>query len=116
IYRELKLSGIVNSKEAVLTAFDREIRTSRSSAVIPVRLNRDGEVIASSGAVGEDDIRRMMEHTASLISEFRKSIRKGCIKREPFELGSENACKYCSYLSMCDRGRKRRLKKGNGLY
>ncbi|MBO4375156.1 MAG: PD-(D/E)XK nuclease family protein [Lachnospiraceae bacterium] len=116
IYRELKLSGIVNSDEAVLTAFDRDILTEQSSDVIPVRLNRDGSVSAASRAATEDDIRRMMEHTACLISTFRKSVREGLIKKEPFDLGGENACKYCSFLSMCDRGKKRKLKKGNGLY
>ncbi|MBQ7464273.1 MAG: PD-(D/E)XK nuclease family protein, partial [Lachnospiraceae bacterium] len=111
IYRELKLSGIVNADDRVLDAFDRNIRSAGSSAVIPVRINRDGEVRAQSGAVSEEEIKEMMEHTSGLVSEFRKSVVEGDIRREPYDLNGKTPCEYCSFLSICDRGKKRRLKK-----
>ncbi len=111
IYRKLKLSGVVNSDDAVIDAFDRKIRTERSSAVIPVRINRDGTIGAQSSALSEEDIKEMMEHTSDLVSEFRKSVSEGCIQREPYELAGKTPCDYCSFLSMCDKGKKRKLKK-----
>lgn len=116
IYRELKLSGIVNSDDRVIDAFDRDIRTDGSSAVIPVRINRDGTIRAQSGTASEEDIREVIRHTGELVSKFRKSIRDGYISREPYELGGKTPCEYCSFLSLCDQGKKRRLKKGNGLH
>ncbi|MCR5650491.1 MAG: PD-(D/E)XK nuclease family protein [Lachnospiraceae bacterium] len=112
IRAELRLSGVVNSDEKIIHAYDRGITANRSSCVIPVRADKNGEIRDNKIVLDENDMKKMIDRTLSLVTDFRESIKDGVISRAPYYFTNGNACQYCRYLSICDRGKMRRLKKG----
>ncbi len=116
IHEELRLRGLVNSEKKVCDFFDKDLAGSSSSKVIPVRIKNDGGFMGSSSVATEGQIREMIAHTSKLVSDFREEIRAGHIEKEPFVLGSENACTYCDYTDICNRGKRRKLKKDPGHF
>ncbi|MBO6112833.1 MAG: PD-(D/E)XK nuclease family protein [Lachnospiraceae bacterium] len=111
LHGELKLRGIVNSDRRVWKLFDRGIEERGRSAVIPLAVKKDGEPDAYSVTASEEELKEMMSHTMELADSFKEAIKAGDIRKEPYELDGKTACDLCGYVSICDMGKRRKLKK-----
>lgn len=102
--RELAWNGLANEDREILTLMDREMTTG--SDILPVRLKKDGGYTAASSVADEEQFRRLSRHVQRKLSEYGERILKGDIGIRPYELGDEDACRFCRYHSVCGFDRK----------
>ena len=104
ILRQLKMNGLVNSEEEVISHMDREIE--KASDVIPVAM-KDGIVQEARSSVAN---RERFEALRGFVREKLRSagrqIIDGNISVRPYKQGSRSACDYCPYHSVCGFDRK----------
>ena len=78
---------------------DRELASG--SDILPVRLKKDGGFTASSSVAEEEQFLKLTRHVQKKLMEYGERILKGDIRMEPYELGDEDACRFCPYHSVC---------------
>ena len=83
---------------------DREMLTG--SDVLPVRLKKDGGYTAASSVADDGQFELLARHVQRKLLEYGERILKGDIRIQPYELGDEDACRFCSYHSVCGFDRK----------
>lgn len=99
IQKELRMTGLVNEEEAVVSLLDTEFGTQ--SSVVPVERKKDGSYSARSATLPEEDLRLVSAYASQKIKNIGREILMGKIKKNPYEYGQEKACTYCEYKSVC---------------
>ncbi len=102
IREQLRMSGLVNSDEAVYRLMDNDFG-SRSS-VIPVSLKKDGEFSTYSSVASAGDFEVISDYVNQKIGEFEHGIVNGNIKTNPCTIrayGVDLPCAYCDYSDVC---------------
>ena len=99
ILKELKPDGIVNVEEAVYRAMDDEFE--KKSNVIPVELNKTGEVSQRSSVASTQEFEILSEYVNHNIVEMGNKIYQGNVEVSPFVEGQVSSCEYCPYKSVC---------------
>lgn len=102
--KELALNGLASADREILLLQDQDI--SAGSEILPVRLKKDGGYTAASSVAEEDQFLRLTRHVQKKMQDYGERILRGDIQLSPYELGSEDACQYCSFHSICGFDRK----------
>ena len=99
--KKMRMKGIVNAREDVIHAMDRDIRPCSVDDVF----NKDGSVKKNAGwAVEEDVLQGLMEAAEQKAAEICSDIRSGRIEPLPRGKGEEDSpCRYCDYQTLCRR-------------
>lgn len=99
--KKMRMKGIVNAREDVIHAMDRDIRPCSVDDVF----NKDGSVKKNAGwAVEEDVLQGLMEAAEQKAAEICSDIRSGRIEPLPRGKGEEDSpCRYCDYRTLCRR-------------
>lgn len=114
LLKELAWNGLANGDREVVSLMDREMGSV--SEILPLRLKKDGDYAAGSSVAEEEEFLRLSRHVQKKLMEYGERILSGDIRMEPYELGEEDACRFCRFHSVCgfdrkvDGCRKRRLK------
>ncbi len=104
LLKALAWNGLANGDRRVLELMDREMLTG--SDVLPVRLKKDGGYTAASSVADDGQFELLVRHVQRKLLEYGERILKGDIRIQPYELGDEDACRFCSYHSVCGFDRK----------
>ena len=104
LLKALAWNGLANGDRRVLELMDREMLTG--SDVLPVRLKKDGGYTAASSVADDGQFELLARHVQRKLLEYGERILKGDIRIQPYELGDEDACRFCSYHSVCGFDRK----------
>lgn len=99
ILKELRLDGLVNGDEAVLSHLERDL--SGNSLLIPVGKNRDGSLSRNSKALPGEIFRIVLEYAKEKEGKIREEIRSGKASAEPYEMEGATGCDYCAYRDIC---------------
>lgn len=119
LLKELAFTGLSSGDPKVLSLMDREI--AHGASILPVKLKKDGGCTAGSSVAEEAQFQSLVRHVQKKLVEYGERILSGEIRMHPYELGEEDACRYCPYHSVCGFDRKlegcekRRLKTMNRL-
>lgn len=104
ILKELLVDGVVREDREILAAFDRKFEEpvySYKSGVIPVGTKKDGNFLASSKTVSEEEFQVMMDYAEMKIEQMGEDILKGDVRVNPYQSGKVTACGYCPYSDVC---------------
>ncbi len=104
LLKALAWNGLANGDLKVLELMDRELPSG--SDLLPVRLKKDGGFTASSSVADDRQFELLAGHVQKKLLEYGERILKGDIRMLPYELGDEDACRFCSYHSVCGFDRK----------
>ena len=104
ILKELALNGIVNADPQIVNLMDRE--SGGGSSVLPVKFKKDGGYTASSSVAEETQLQRLSRHVSRKLSEYGERILDGEISLSPYELKDDDACRFCSFHSICGFDRR----------
>lgn len=104
LLKELALSGLVNADRETVALQDREM--TGSSEILPVKLKKDGGYTAASSVATEEQFLRLSRHVGEKLTEYGERILKGDIGLNPYELGDEDACRFCKFHSVCGFDRR----------
>ncbi|WP_408070483.1 PD-(D/E)XK nuclease family protein [Butyrivibrio sp. JL13D10] len=100
IRQKLKTRGLIRADRSVVELLDRE--PGKSSDVIPVKFNNDGDFSKTgSDVMSADDFEDVSRYVEHLIKKSGRSIIHGDIAVNPYSQGNRNACEYCSFKSVC---------------
>jgi len=104
LLKELAFNGLVNSDREVVMLQDREMMSG--SDILPVKLKKDGDFTASSSVATEEQLLKLSRHVQTKLSEYGERILNGDIGLDPYELGDEDACRFCGFHSVCGFDRR----------
>ena len=100
LLKELRMNGVVNSDERVVSLLDKNF--SDKSSIIPVERKKDGSFSARSGLIAKEDYRVVSQFVTHKIRQFGREILDGKIEVNPCEQGGKNSCTYCAYKGICE--------------
>jgi len=97
--KELRMTGIVNKEEGIVDSLDGEF--TDKSDVVPVERKKDGSYSARSGILGAEDLQAVSDYVNRKIKEIGREILDGRIAANPCKQGTDTACDYCSFRTVC---------------
>ena len=92
-------SGFVLAEPEAVRLMEEDLQGK--SNIIPIRLNRQGDVIKDSQAWTREQYEAMGRHLEASIAQSAESIRQGVIDIAPARLDRHTACTYCRYRAVC---------------
>ena len=96
---KLRLAGATNSNINIIKMMDSEERSK--SLVIPVDFNKDGSVKKSSKVYNTDQLNVLGRYMERKMKDVGKEILNGNVAVNPYSSGTNSACDYCPYSSVC---------------
>ena len=102
--KELAWNGLVNGDREVVALMDREM--DAGSDLLPIKFKKDGGYTAASSVASDQQFLKLTKHVQKKLLEYGERILKGDIKIHPYELGEEDACRFCKYHCICGFDRK----------
>lgn len=99
--KELKLNGLVSSREEILKHLDTTLKPGDKSRMLPVEIKKDGTLSARSKAVGEGQFAVLNTYAGEKAIRIGREILEGHVEINPYKRRGKTACDYCSYRSVC---------------
>lgn len=99
ILKELRLDGLVNGDEAVISHLERDL--SGASVRYPLGRNRDGSLSKSSRALPGEIFEAVLEYAKEKERSLKDEMYEGEVRAAPYELGGSSGCDYCPYHDIC---------------
>lgn len=99
IRESLRMSGIVNEGEDVITRLDGAF--DGKSQVIPVERKKDGSLGSHSATLSEEELKTISNYVNQKIKGLGQQILQGRIEKSPYAYGTGTGCDYCAYRSVC---------------
>lgn len=108
ILKELKMNGIVNSSQEVITHLDKEfynegegMKPSVKSDIIPVETNKEGFPTKRSSIADSHKLKALEKFVKDTVYQYGLKILEGKTDIKPYQMGKRSACDYCVYKSVC---------------
>lgn len=102
IKKEFRLNGIILANIDIIHMMDNDLENSKSSNIIPVKLNKGGKIIqAFSKTFTNEEYILIQKKIKENIKKISKEMLDGNIDIKPIYYNKNTACKYCEYKSIC---------------
>ena len=99
IMKQLKMKGLLLSDVKLIKQMDNTI--DGSSIVIPATLNK-GDVLGKNSSVAtKKQFELLRDYTKKLLKELSIEILHGSVPIKPVKDKKGSACKFCSYMPIC---------------
>lgn len=99
IMKQLRMKGLLLADVKLIKQMDNTI--SGSSLVIPATLNK-GDVIGKNSSVAtKEQFELLRKYTQKLLKELSFEILRGSVPIKPVKDRKGEACRFCSFLSVC---------------
>ena len=108
LLKELKMNGLVNRDDHVITLLDQAFGTEGGlapnvkSLAIPVETLRDGGLSKRSKVVSEEQFVLLGKYAREKMIQEGREILEGNISIAPYKKDKRTACDYCAYRSVCN--------------
>ena len=99
IRKELRMEGVANKEESCLRALDAS--EEKNSDVFKLSYNKDGGLSATSSVLPAKQMEVLSSFVNRKIKKMGQEIIEGCISVNPYKMGTESACTYCNFRSVC---------------
>ena len=100
IYKSYKMNGLLLDEPEVIMEMDEQIEGF--SKVIPVRMNKDGNLSKSSSkVVDKENMKLLQSFVRKKHEQAGNGMNAGDTRVFPYRLKDKMPCTYCSYRSVC---------------
>lgn len=99
ILSKLRLDGIVNANEEVISHLDKNF--SGNSLAIPVGKNKNGSLSKTSKAFSENDFSVISQYVDKEVKEIEGRMQDGEMHVAPYEMGTSHGCDFCQFKGVC---------------
>lgn len=99
IHKELRMSGVVNSRDDIISKLDKFMESK--SDVIPVERKKDGSFSAYSSVLSSEELQLVSNYVNQKVKNIGREILDGHKEINPYEVGKKDACQYCVYKRVC---------------
>ncbi|WP_027408998.1 helicase-exonuclease AddAB subunit AddB [Anoxybacteroides tepidamans] len=101
IFESFKMNGwLLNDYEAI-KLMDQTLDAGKGSAIVPVKINKDGSIAKNSGVLSERDFERLRQHVRAVFQQVGTQIVQGITDIAPYKRKNETACQYCEFKAFC---------------
>lgn len=104
IKKEFRMNGLILADINVIKMMDTKLEDGSSSNIIPVKINKDGNLSKKeSNVVTKEEFSALQKTINRIIKQISKEILSGNIDIKPtYNTKTKTAaCKYCEYKSIC---------------
>ncbi|MBP1926086.1 ATP-dependent helicase/nuclease subunit B [Sedimentibacter acidaminivorans] len=103
IFKKLSLKGYVLEELDVIYNMDNQLEDAKTSDIIPVAFNKDGNIKKTSKTLSKEEYRAVLNKTDEVTKGISKKILDGEIDIKPYkkDLGNKTPCTYCDYSAVC---------------
>ncbi|MBP7177064.1 MAG: helicase-exonuclease AddAB subunit AddB [Thermoclostridium sp.] len=99
IMKQLKMKGLLLADVKLIKSMDSEI--DGASQILPATLNK-GDVLGKNSSVATmEQFKLLRNYTRQLLKDISREIISGTVTIHPVKNKEGTACRYCSYLSIC---------------
>ncbi len=99
--KELRLNGLVASDECILKHLDRTLEPGKKSRLLPVEVNKSGELSGRSQAVGRERLAALTDYAADKAARIGQEILEGHVEQNPYQRKNRTACSLCGCREAC---------------
>lgn len=116
ILESFKMNGLLLEDYEAIQLMDKTIDVGKGSAIVPVKINKDGSVSKTSAVVSEQEFALLRRHVRTIFQQVGMQMIDGVVDIAPYKRKSETACQYCEFKAVCqldeslDQDRYRLLK------
>lgn len=96
------LDGVLLNNEGVIESMDTGLKMQDSSEVISVRRKKDG-TFTGKCLLSDDDFEKLIEMTDYNLHQNARALADGNIPAAPKKTKDTDACRYCSFKSICGK-------------
>ena len=100
ILKEYKMDGLISSEKDVIQLMDTSLESGWSD-IAPFGINKNGSFRKHSKVADEETFDLLRNHIHQLIRQAGIEITSGKIELNPYENKEGNACRFCSFKSVC---------------
>ena len=100
LFKKYKMAGLITSEREVAQLMDTKLESGRSN-IVPFGIKRDRDFYAGSKVADEKTFALLRNHIYQLIEQAGIQITSGEIELNPYENPEGNACRFCSFKSIC---------------
>ena len=100
LMKQYRMQGLILKDPEIAVLMDEDI-TSRRSPIIPANLKKDGDFDAYSKVQDEATFMTLRSYVHQLLRQAGIYMTSGQVELNPFETKKGNACRFCSYRSIC---------------
>lgn len=97
--QELRMTGIVNGDDTIITSLDKEF--TDKSDIVPIERKKDGSYSVRSSVINPNDLQEVSDYVNHKIRQIGREILDGKIGINPCRQGTDTACDYCAFRSVC---------------
>ena len=98
VFKALKTTGAVTSREGIVRALDRELKTH--STVIPVS-TKEKKIKEEGNVYNPVVLNKILDYAREKTLSLAKEIADGKIDVSPMIIGKKDSCTYCAYKGVC---------------
>ena len=103
IYKDLKMTGVVESSDATKEAIDTDYKAE--SLVAPIKeakAPKDGEPVKPDRSMlSASELKSMLDYTDRMVRRIGERITGGDISVSPFVNDKKDACQFCRFYGIC---------------
>jgi ATP-dependent helicase/nuclease subunit B len=102
IRMKFKTKGLVTADPELIGYMDKQFTESLgASELIPAKLKKDGNFYAHSSVLTHQQWTTLRQHVRQQIKTVGSKILSGHVEIEPYRMGKQTACQYCSFKPVC---------------
>ena len=103
IRKGFKMQGFVLADVNVVKAMDKTLSNGETSSIIPVSLNKEGEISNyKSNSLNADEFKGLQRAVKKAIKNISEEILRGKIDIKPYHYDKQTGCDYCKYKTICN--------------
>lgn len=100
LLKRFKMKGLLTADREVVSLMDTTLDKGYSS-IVPVALKADGSFYSSASVATPEQWGHLLSSVRGTISDIGTRITEGDVAIEPYRIGQETACTFCSFRPVC---------------
>lgn len=101
IFESFKMNGWLLDDQEAIKLMDQTLDAGKGSAVVPVKINKDGSISKNSSVISETDFALLRQHVRTIFQQAGLQIIDGVVDIAPYKRKNETACQYCEFRTFC---------------
>lgn len=100
LLKRFKMKGLLTADREVVSLMDTTLDKGYSS-IVPVAVKADGSFYSSASVATPEQWSHLLSSVRGTISDIGTRITEGDVAIEPYRIGQETACTFCSFRPVC---------------
>ncbi len=100
LLKRFKMKGLLTADREVVSLMDTSLDKGYSS-IVPVAVKADGSFYSSASVATPEQWGHLLSSVRGTISDIGTRITEGDVMIEPYRIGQETACTFCSFRPVC---------------